>query len=662
MTNPPQKLPMQSPDLTDIEKMTGETRDLVADNIAQLKALFPEVMTEGKINFDTLQELLGAEVEKNEEHYNFTWHGKRAALRFALKQSTGTLRPVKGESVDWDNTQNVFIEGDNLEVLKLLQKSYFGKVKMIYIDPPYNTGNDFVYADNMKDPLNHYFDTTGQLDEEGYKTSTTADSNKAGRFHTNWLNMMYPRLNLARKLMRDDGVIFISIDDNEQTNLKKLCDEVFGEENFVELFIWRKKSGGGQQDDYVVTEHDYILCYAKSKYKFKLKEKTASPRTSGYNFRDEVKNKNYKRVKLAKWGSAALREDRPTMYDYPELIDPDGERSLPVAPDGRQGRWRYGRQSVIQMLEDDNIDWDKVSGKWIPYEKDYQPTEDDFAILKERSIFYDLVENGEGSNELKNLFGVKDVFSNPKPSDLIAHLIYLSVNPEENQIVLDFFAGSGSTGSAVYNYNNLLGADVNYILVQLPEKIEKTKKEQRTALDFCNSNNLVPNIAEIAKERIRRAGKKIKAAGGLAHNPDLGFKVFRLDSSNLNLWDPYPDHEDLQPNLTDAVDYIKDDRKEDDLLFELLLKCGLDLAVPIETRTVAGNKQIYSIGLGKLVVCLDTDITTGVAEAIAELNAELTPENGMRVILRDEGFKDDCAKTNSIITLKSRGITDVKSL
>ena len=264
MTNPPQKLPMHTPDLTDIEKMTGETRDLVADNIAQLKALFPEVLTEGKINFDTLQELLGAEVEKAEEHYNFTWHGKRAALRLAQTPSLGTLRPVKDESPDWYNTQNVFIEGDNLEVLKLLQKSYFGKVKMIYIDPPYNTGNDFVYEDDRKDGVTHYLDMIGMLDEEGKPNSTKANPSKAGRYHTNWLNMMYPRLRLARNLLRDDGVIFISMDDHEQANLKKLCDEIFGEINFVGDIIRKTKSTTNDAKNGFNIQHENCLVYAKS--------------------------------------------------------------------------------------------------------------------------------------------------------------------------------------------------------------------------------------------------------------------------------------------------------------------------------------------------------------------------------------------------------------
>ena len=638
-----------------MKKVNRKSVNIVKSNIEQLKALFPEVFADGKINFDQLRELLGDHVVQNEDHYNFTWHGKRKAGSLAQTPSTGTLRPCKEESLDWDTTQNIFIEGDNLEVLKLLRKSYHRKVKMIYIDPPYNTGNDFVYEDDFKDGIKNYLRITGQVDSNGKKLGTNSDA--AGRYHTNWLNMMYPRLKLARNLLRDDGVIFISIDDNEQANLKKLCDEIFGEVNFVELFIWRKKSGGGQQDDYVVTEHDYIICYAKDKHKFKLKEKIVAANKSGYKFNDEVKNINYKRVKLAKWGSAALREDRPTMYDYPELLTPDGKRCFPIAPDGRPGRWRYGHKRVVEMIENGDIDWEKSSNSWVPYEKDYEPVEGDHSTLKERSIFYDLVENGEGANELTDIFGVKDVFSNPKPSALIAHLIYLTIGLEEKQIVMDFFAGSGSLASAMYDIIKLTSSSASYILVQFPEIIDKYKKEQRTAYNFCLNNSLPTNIAEISKERIRRTAKKIKAENP-NHQGDLGFKVFKLDSSNIKRWEP--SFATLEADLSRAADHIKADRSNEDLLYELLLKYSIDLAVPITTRTIA-DKAIHCIGSGELIVCLDDNITTEVVKGIGELKEKLQPET-MRVVFRDDGFKDDVVKTNALQTLKYYGIEDVKSL
>ncbi len=625
MTNPPQKLPMHTPDLTDIEKMTGETRDLVADNIAQLKALFPEVMTEGKINFDTLQELLGAEVEKAEEHYNFTWHGKRAALRLAQTPSLGTLRPVKDESPDWDNTQNVFIEGDNLEVLKLLQKSYFGKVKMIYIDPPYNTGNDFVYEDDFADNIKNYHSITGQLDEEGYKTSTAANSNSDGRYHTNWLNMMYPRLRLARNLLRDDGVIFISIDDNEQANLKKLCDEIFGEINLI-IQICHKSRASVSNDKIISPNHNIILAYAKNE-RLLFSDRAQfglEPNLEGFNNQDEVGS--FRLVPVD--GPGGAKKGNPH-YTF----------------EGVTGYWRFSKETMQEKFSKGLVV--KVGNN---LQQKYYKSQAEESRRTTTSWWDEKFYTSEATKKLNNLIG-GNYFDTPKPVELIKKMLTLST--KDDDIILDFFAGSGTTAHATMQLNSEDGGNRKFICVQLPE----ATKEKSEAFQAGYKN-----IAEIAKERIRLAGKKIKDAGGLAHTPDLGFKVFRLDTSNLERWDPYPDHEDIEPNLADAVDYLKDDREEEDLLFELLLKCGLDLAVPIETRTVAGNKQIYSIGLGKLVVCLDTDITTEVAEAIAELNAELKPEDGMRVILRDEGFKDDCAKTNSIITLKTRGIKDVKSL
>ena len=650
MTNPPKKLKMHTSDLTDIEKMTGKTRDLVADNIAQLKALFPEVMTEGKINFDTLQELLGAKVEKAEEHYNFTWHGKRAALRLSQQTSLGTLRPVKGESVDWDNTQNVFIEGDNLEVLKLLQKSYFGKVKMIYIDPPYNTGNDFVYKDDLKDNIKNYRSITGQLDEEGRRTST--NKNDDGRYHTNWLNMMYPRLRLARNLMRDDGVIFISIDDNEQANLRNLCDEVFFEDNFVGVIAVQVNPGGRDYGG-IARTHDYLLVYVKTDL---AKINSLEERNKKFPFEDDISG--FEPRELRNRNIAFHKGNRPNLH-YPFYINEnnkdkngfyeisldkqDGWYELyPKVSQGFQTVWRWGKPLSKENLNINIVGKAMKDGGYQIVEKYRKNTKMARSIWDDKGMHTE-----KGTLLTKEMMG-KRIFDFPKPIEMIMRAI--EMGSEKDDIILDFFAGSGTTAHAVMQMNAEDRGNRKFICVQLPEILDEKSEAHKAGYK---------NIADISKERIRRAGKKIKAVGGLAHTPDLGFKVFRLDDSNLKRWDP--DFKNIEASLIDAVDYLKQDRSEDDLLFELLLKCGLDLTVPIETRTVA-NKKIYSIGEGKLVVCLDTDITTEVAEAIAALNAELTPENGMQVILRDEGFKDDCAKTNSIITLKTRGIKDVKSL
>ena len=573
-------------------------------------------------------------------------------MKVIQQPSVATLKPVRAESVNFDETENLFIEGDNLEVLKLLQKSYFGKVKMIYIDPPYNTGNDFIYPDKYSETLDTYLEYTGQKDREGRKFSTNADTD--GRYHSRWMNMMFPRLYLARNLLRDDGIILISIDDKELYNLKELCNQIFGEENCVETIIWRKKSGGGQQDEYFVTEHDYIVCYAKNKDEFRLNNKTAAAKTNGYNYFDSEKGKKYKRVKLAKWGSAALREDRPTMYEYPELIDPDGKQSLPKAPDGRPGRWRYGRQRVIELLNIDGIEWDKVNGEYIPYEKDYEPSEEDLSTLKERSILYDLVENGEGANELTGFFGVKDVFQNPKPSDLIAHLTLLMTKPDESSIVLDFFSGSASTAHGVMKLNQIDQGDRKFICVQLPEPIDPDKKEQRTAYEFCKSIKVTPTIAEISKERIRRAIKQIYSdisksldfnGGG---NLDLGFKVFKLDRSNFKIWEGSVEQiENLERQLFDHIDHISASSTSEDILYELLLKAGFPLTTKVEKLKMA-DKEVFSIQEGALLICLEKELTQPLIDALAEANP-------LQVICLDEGFKgNDQMKANAVQTFKAR--------
>ncbi len=614
--------------------------DIPEEKREQLKQLFPEVFTEDKIDFDQLKRVLGDFVEADKERFGLNWPGKADCMKVIQQPSVATLKPDRGESVKFDDTQNLFIEGDNLEVLKLLQKAYFGKLKMIYIDPPYNTGGDFIYPDKFAENLDTYLEYTGQKDSEGRKFSTNADT--SGRYHSNWINMMYPRLYLAKNLLSKNGVIFISIDNKEYSNLKAVCDLIFGEENFIEAIIWRKKSGGGQQDEYIVTEHDYIICYAKSREDLFFSERKAPPKMTGYNCYDERKKRNYKQVKLAKWGSAALREDRPTMYDYPELIDPEGKKCLPVAPDGRPGRWRYGRQRAIEMLANDDIDWVNRDGNWIPYEKDYEPLEDEGISLKERSIFYDLVENTSGSNELTQIFGAKDVFQNPKPTDLLSHLIYLVSKPEDEDIIIDFFAGSGSSAHAVMSMNNIDEGNRKFINVQLPEKLDEKIKEHATAISLGFSN-----IAEVAKERIRRAAKKIEEENP-DYKGDLGFKVFKLAQSNFNIWQGNTEEiDDMVKQLEMAVDHIKDESTPEDILYELLLKAGFQLTTKVKKITMAG-KEVFSIEDGAMLICLEKQLTQEVLDAMADAEP-------FRVVCLDEGFKgNDELKTNAVQTFKSR--------
>ena len=640
-----------------------QSEDIVKQNIEKLKELFPEVFSEDKIKFEQLEELLGNHVNQDEDHYNFTWHGKKKAARLAQTPSTGTLRPAKDESVDFDNTQNLFIEGDNLEVLKLLQKSYHRKVKMIYIDPPYNTGNDFVYEDDFKDGVKHYLEMTGQTDESGKKLGT--NSNSAGRYHTNWLNMMYPRLKLARNLLQDDGVIFISIDDNEQANLKKLCDEVFGEENFVELFILRSNPRGNQAKKITASEHDYLLCYAKVLKKI-------SP--MGFKKTDEEYNKEdnfgkYREMGLRKRGAGSRREDAPNQF-YSIFYNPKNnnidikkrdEECIEIIPklsNGDEGRWRWSYSSVLerkdeliirQVKRDSGLEYDV-------FVKDYFSTD---TISKIKSIIYEKHVNFEtATREVASLFNMKKYFDYPKPIALLNMLSKISTN--KNDLMLDFFAGSGTTAHAVMQLNAEDGGNRKCISVQLPELIddtEKKKKDNAEAIKFLKSIHKPINIAEISKERIRRAAKKIKQENP-DYQGDLGFKVFKLDSSNIKRWEAGFDS--LKEDLLDAVDYIKNDRTNDDIVFEILLKYGLDLTLPIETRNIAG-KKIYIIGLGALIICLDDGINMEVVNGICTLKEELSPEI-MRVVFSDNGFKDDVIKTNAITTLKRSGIEDIKSL
>lgn len=617
-----------------LAKADGQSMDIVESNIEQLKELFPEVFTEGKVNFDRLQEVLGNYVVTDEDHYNFTWHGKRAAGRLAQTPSTGTLRPCPQESVDWDKTQNLFIEGDNLEVLKLLQKSYHRQIKMIYIDPPYNTGNDFVYEDDFKDGVKNYLAVTGQLDDEGKKKGTNSSS--AGRYHTNWLNMMYPRLKLARNLLRDDGVIFISIDDNEKSNLKKLCDDIFGENNFLGELVWKKKYIGGKHANHIVDLHEYILVFSKNVYDLHelLMERPANE-LEKFSLEDEyvgTRGKHYIRPLKSNLGR------RETLI-YP-IEMPDGTSI--------ETQWMVSKETLGNLIEDGRILFkQKRDGTYNIYRKYYQNDND--GSVKVPSLIED-VSNADGKVEIKNLFGVSEgreiPFDNPKPTGLLKYLINPSVY--DDSIVLDFFSGSCSTADAVMQINAEKSMKLSYIMVQLPELTPEGSEGKKLGYN---------NIADISKDRLRRAAKKIKEENPL-FSGDLGFKVFKLDTSNIKTWEAGFDT--LKDDLITAADYIKQDRSSDDIVFELLLKYGLDLTVPIETRMIAG-KKVYSIGMGALVVCLDNDVPMDTVNGIGALKEELKPEI-MRVVFKDSGFKDDVVKTNALQTLKRFGIEDIKSL
>jgi adenine-specific DNA-methyltransferase len=610
----------------------GSSLNIVQDNLDKLKNLFPDIFSEGKIDYDKLRETLGNYLETDEERYNFTWHGKSKARRIAQTVSTGTLRPCKAESKHWDTTQNLFIEGDNLEVLKLLQKSYHKQVKMIYIDPPYNTGKEFIYPDNYKDNLDTYLEYTGQKDSEGRKFGTNAET--SGRYHTNWLNMMYPRLKLARNLLQDDGAIFISIDDNEVANLRKLCDEIFGEENFVASICWKHTEQSKNDERYFSRQYNYLISYRKTEnlQQFRF------PRT-------DEDNRNYSNPDNdinGLWRSGDVRSPNYRKTLCFEINTPSGKK-IPPPENG----WRWSQEEIEKKISTGEIIFNQDETKIIRkiYLKNQEGRTPENIWQGEQSG-----TTRQANSEIKTLFFGIPVFDTPKPSSLIKRVNQLFGN-DNDYIVMDFFSGSCTSAHAVMDLNAQDAGTRKFIMVQLPEPCDENTEAFKAGYQ---------TIADIGKDRIRRAGDKIKSENADKEgieNLDIGFKAFKLSSSNIKPWDA--DFDNLEDTLLNVVDNIKDDRSQDDVLYEILLKYGLDLTVPIEERQL-GGKTLYSIGFGALVICLEDEITIDVAEAIGGLKAELEPEV-MRVVFKDSGF-DDVVKTNVIQILKKHGIDDVKSL
>jgi len=618
-----------------MNKLDGKSLDIVSENVEKLKELFPEVFSEGKIDFTKLEEELGKFIDKEQEKYNFTWHGKQNAKKIAQTPSTGTLRPSKEDSKDWDTTQNLYIEGDNLEVLKLLQKSYHKQVKMIYIDPPYNTGKDFVYKDNFKDNIKNYLELTGQVDSEGNRLSTNSDT--SGRYHSDWLSMMYPRLKLARNLLKDDGVIFISIDDNEVANLRKVCDEIFGEDNFVANIIWEKTFSPINLKKHFSESHDFIIAYAKNIEKASC---------NGL-LRDENSLKGYKNPdndERGLWTSGDLSVGPVIKEKIYEIITPSGRKVLP--PDGYC--WRLTKDRFEEFKKDNRI-WFGEKGDNVPRIKRFLSEVKNTITPMTVWKYKDVGHSQEAKQRLKELFDDKSYFDYPKPVTLINRILELYTNP--NDLILDFFSGSATTAHAVMQLNAEDNGKRKYICVQIPEPTDEKSEAYKAGYK---------NICEIGKERIRRAGEKIKEDNPDKDlsNLDIGFKVFKLDSSNIKKWDS--DFDNLEQNLMDATENIKPDRTSQDLLYEILLKYGLDLTLPIEEKTIDG-KKIFIIGYGALVVCLDEDITTDIVEAIAKLKGEYETLI-MRVVFKDSSFNNAVVKTNAIQILKQYGIDEVVSV
>jgi len=627
-----------------MKKLKMHSKNITKENINKLMDLFPNCITESKddsgelkrvVDFDLLRQELSVDlVEGADERYRLDWPGKREAMLLANSPIAKTLRPCREESVDFDTTENLFIEGDNLDALKLLQDSYLGKVKMIYIDPPYNTGNDFIYEDDFKSSSDEYLKESNQKDDDGNRLVTNSDSN--GRYHSDWLNMMYSRLKLARDLLSSEGVIFISIDKNENVNLKKACGEIFGVGNFLSEFIWDGKSGS-EDDKFIRNNHEYIISYAKEINEIKIGFKKKDIKKKDYSYADE--NGSYKLQLLRKWGDNSKQSDRPNLY-YP-IKDTEMNLLYPKLPNGEKGCWRWGKSKMEKALNNSLIEFKKnQKGILEAYEKIYF-NDSTRHFMKYKSLIVNQGSMASGTNELKAIFNSK-LFNNPKPSSLILYLSQIA-NLKINDLVVDFFAGSSSTAHAVMKQNAEDGGNRKFIMIQIPEPCNEKSEAFKAGYK---------NIAEISKERIRRAGKQIKeelensskqenllASSKVTTKLDTGFRVLKLDSSNMENTYYSPD-EVTQPGFNFKTDNIKDDRSEEDLLFQVLLEWGVDLSLPIDKEKIK-NLDVFFVDNNSLAACFVKD-----GKVTEEFVKELAKKNPMRVVFRDAGFKSDDVKIN----------------
>jgi len=615
------------------EKFDLRSQDIAGEKRQEMLRLFPEVRTEdGKIDFDRLKLALGEAVDVGKERFGMTWPGKADCFKTIQAPSLGTLRPCPEESLNFDTTENLIIEGDNLEVLKLLQKSYLGKVKMIYIDPPYNTGNDFIYPDNYTESLQTYLEYTGQVDAGGKKFSTNTDTD--GRFHSKWLNMMYPRLYLARNLLREDGVIFISIDDNEMDNLKKVCSEVLGEENFLATCIWQHSVQPKGYSGIFSVHHNYLLVY----------QKTADFYLCNLE-RTEEHNKNYSNPNNDPNGPWRAGDVRNALY-RPNLIfdiqTPSGKVIKPP-PNG----WRWSKETIKNKIQTGEIIFSSDETRIIRkiYLKNVSGRTPETILFGK-----DVGTTRDAAGELKKLFDGDLPFDTTKPVGLVEHMLSLA-GVLTNDLVLDFFAGSGTIGHAVLDLNNKDGGNRKFILVQLPEPTDHE--------DY-------PTIADIAKERVRRVIKKFNDEDSTkapvlfdetAPQPDRGFRVFKLAESNFMPWNAEVPHDApaLERQLEMHVDHIRDGRTADDILYEILLKSGFPLTTPVETITLAGL-TVHSVAGGALFICLERELTLELIRAMADKKPE-------RVVCLDEGFAgNDQLKANAVQIFKTKGVTSFKTV
>ena len=645
----------------------GLSLDLVQDNISQLGQLFPEVIKEGKVDFEALHDLLGNYQVTAEERYCLNWAGKADARREAQKRCSGTLRPCFNESKDWDSTENVYIEGDNLEVLKLLQKGYHGCIKMIYIDPPYNTGKDFVYKDNYKDNLENYLKQIG----EDRSLSTKALSDSDGRFHSKWLNMMYPRLKLARNLLSEDGVIFISIDDSEVDNLRKICDEIFGSTNFMACLVYDKNRKNDAK--FISVGHEYMLAYFKDLAYYKENGLVFRESKEGVDLvRDEFNR--LRKLYNDDWGKV----NKGLKELYSSWPDDDEKKPLarftkvdekgPYRDDGNIS-WPGGGGPKYTVLHPvtkkpckcPDAGWRFPTPKRMKEQIDHETTlprirrnlfEYDKQVM--RSVRFSYAQTA--TQEFNKIFDGKRVFENPKSVTDIKDIIQYIIPAYESDIILDFFSGSATTAHAVMQLNAETQGKRQYILVQLPEATGEKSVARKQGFK---------NLCEIGKERIRRAGKIIKETSPLTtQDLDTGFRVYKLDSSNVMAWDSNPDH--LEDALQQSLFNIKTERSDYDLLYELIMKLGLSLTSKITEHEIA-KKKVYVVGEGELIACLADDLTKDLADGIGKLWEQIKQDDAniyskCRVVFKDTGFygeNGDEVKSNSILILKQYGIDNV---
>lgn len=621
--------------------MDGFSMNIEQANMDKLKAVFPECFAEGKLDIDKLLSLCGEYIDNDFEKYKFEWKGKAECLRLAQKRSTGTLRPCPEESVNFDTTQNLYIEGDNLEVLKLLQTAYYRKVKMIYIDPPYNTGNDFVYEDDFADPMARYKEVTQQ--------TTKSNPETMGRYHTNWLNMMYPRLRLAANLLRDDGVIFISIDDNEVTNLKRLCDETFGEENFAGQFPWRKRTAKSDVPFGISQDYEWVLCYARSDAFVACLEGG----TRKYYETDDLPGRPWRIHDLTKQTSAS---ERPNSFFT--IVNPKTGEEYPANPNRT---WAVTKETFEQYYSQNRIvfpgDYDflNISKPALRYfkEDDMKKAGDKFGYIPASTNLPDIVGmTQDGTKEIVSLFECK-LFGFPKPVEFTKHFLKMATitSKDDNDIILDFFSGSATTAHAVMQLNAEDGGNRQFIMVQLPEVCDEKSEAYKAGYK---------NICEIGKERIRRAGKKLTETdeqiklGEEAKQPlDVGFKVYKLDTSNLKTWDAAPIEDDdlltLYNRMNGMIHRVKPDRTDLDMVYEIMLKLGVPLTYSVQKIDLNG-KSAYTVGEDcLLLICL----AENVQPEDVEMMAEYAPA---KIIISRDSFADDTAMSNAYYILRDKQI------